>query len=97
MTFIDRGDAGRRLASRLARLRGQVVVAGLARGGVPVAFEVARALDAPLDVIVVRKLGVPYEPGLAVGAIGENGVRVINHDVMRLSGINAAQLDTVEA
>ena len=97
MTFIDRGDAGRRLASRLAQLRGQVVVAGLARGGVPVAFEVARALDAPLDVIVVRKLGVPYEPELAVGAIGENGVRVINDDVMRLSGINAAQLDAVEA
>ncbi|MBW4078742.1 MAG: hypothetical protein HIU84_09610, partial [Acidobacteria bacterium] len=66
MPFIDRSDAGRRLGSALARLRGRVIVVGLARGGVPVAFEVAQALDAPLDVIVVRKLGVPYEPELAL-------------------------------
>lgn len=96
MAFVDRGEAGRRLGNELAHLRGRVVVLGLARGGVPVAFEVARALDAPLDVIVVRKLGVPYEPELAVGAIGEGGVRVINEDVMRLSGTREVDLANVE-
>ena len=74
MRFADRVDAGQRLAERLDRLRGEdVVVLGLPRGGVPVAFEVARALDAPLDVIVVRKLGVPFQPELAMGAVGEGG------------------------
>ena len=64
MFFADRADAGRRLAARLEYMRGeQVVVLGLSRGGVPVALEVARALGAPLDVIVVRKLGVPFQPG----------------------------------
>ena len=77
--FNDRADAGRQLASRMDFLRGQdVVVLGLPRGGVPVAFEVAKALRAPLDVLVVRKLGVPFHPELAFGAIGEGGVRVIN-------------------
>ena len=77
--FADRADAGRRLAAKLGHLRGEpVVVLGLPRGGVPVAFEVARALGAPLDVIVVRKLGVPFQPELGMGAIGEDGVRVIN-------------------
>ena len=77
--FDDRVDAGRQLAERLASLRGQdVVVLGLPRGGIPVAFEVAQALQAPLDVLVVRKLGVPFQPELAFGAIGEGGVRVIN-------------------
>ncbi|WP_258190794.1 phosphoribosyltransferase family protein [Arthrobacter sp. PAMC25284] len=72
--FEDRVDAGRRLGRRVAELRGQdVVVLGLPRGGVPVAYEVAAALDAPLDVIVVRKLGLPYQPELAMGAIGEGG------------------------
>ena len=76
--FEDRVDAGRQLGRRLAELRGQdVVVLGLPRGGVPVAFEVAAALDAPLDVIVVRKLGLPYQPELAMGAIGEGGTRVL--------------------
>ncbi|NUP58911.1 MAG: phosphoribosyltransferase, partial [Pseudarthrobacter sp.] len=70
--FLNRADAGRRLGKRLAGLRGQdVVVLGLPRGGVPVAFEVAKVLDAPLDVIVVRKLGVPFQPEVAMGAIGE--------------------------
>ena len=78
MSFVDRTDAGHRLADRLRHFRGQdVVVLGLPRGGVPVAYEVARALDAPLDIIVVRKLGVPYQRELAMGAIGEGGVRVI--------------------
>ncbi len=98
MTFVDRADAGRRLAARLAHLRGdQVVVLGLPRGGVPVADEVARALGAPLDVIVVRKLGVPFQPELGMGAIGEDGVRIINAEVMRLAGVSASQLDEVEA
>lgn len=97
MPFIDRVDAGRRLAQKLQYLRGEVVVLGLPRGGVPVAYEVAKALDAPLDVIVVRKLGVPYEPELGVGAIGEDGVRVINEQVMRLAGTSASELAEVEA
>ncbi|MGE5760050.1 MAG: phosphoribosyltransferase family protein, partial [Gemmatimonadota bacterium] len=85
MIFLDRVDAGRRLAARLQHLRGQpVVVLGLPRGGVPVAFEVAQALDAPLDVIVVRKLGVPFQPELGMGAIGEGGVTIVNRDVVRI-------------
>jgi len=72
--FDDRADAGHQLAERLESMRGQdIVVLGLPRGGVPVAFEVARALPAPLDVLVVRKLGVPFQPELAFGAIGEAG------------------------
>ena len=78
MSFANRADAGRCLGARLQHLRSEsVVVLGLPRGGVPVAFEVARALNAPLDVIVVRKLGVPYMPELGMGAIGERGVRLI--------------------
>ena len=72
--FEDRPDAGRQLARRLESLRGQdIVVLGLPRGGVPVAFEVAKALQAPLDVLVVRKLGVPFQPELAFGAIARAG------------------------
>ena len=83
VSFHDRSDAGRRLGKRLAGLRGRdVVVLGLPRGGVPVAFEVAAALDAPLDVIVVRKLGLPYQPELAMGAIGEGGARVLEEHVL---------------
>jgi putative phosphoribosyl transferase len=98
MVFVDRVDAGRRLAARLQHLRGEpVVVLGLPRGGVPVAAEVARALGAPLDVIVVRKLGVPFQPELGMGAIGEDGVRIINDEVVRLAGVSPAQIATVEA
>src|SRR6266487_4360717 len=94
---MDRTDAGRHLASSLDRLRGSdVVVLGLPRGGVPVAFEVARALGAPLDVIVVRKLGVPYQPELAMGAIGEGGIRVSNDDVIRRGGITSQEIAAVE-
>jgi len=76
MVFADRADAGRRLAAMLAYLGDEpVVVLGLPRGGVPVAFEVCRALGAPLDVILVRKLGVPFQPELGMGAVGEDGVR----------------------
>jgi putative phosphoribosyl transferase len=98
MTFINRADAGRRLAARLQYLRDdRVVVLGLPRGGVPVADEVARALEAPLDVIVVRKLGVPFQPELGMGAIGEDGVRIINDEVMRLTGVSDREVAEVEA
>ena len=98
MLFTDRTDAGRRLAARLEYLRGKpVVVLGLPRGGVPVALEVARALGAPLDVIVVRKLGVPFQPELAMGAVGEDGVQVINHEVVRMAGVRANELAAVQA
>ncbi|MGO9080985.1 MAG: phosphoribosyltransferase family protein [Streptosporangiaceae bacterium] len=98
MSFADRSDAGRRLAEKLLHLRGQpVVVLGLPRGGVPVAAQVARALEAPLDVIVVRKLGVPFQPELGMGAIGEDGIRVINHEIMQRGGITAGELSAVEA
>ena len=97
MGFIDRVDAGRRLAAALGHLRGEsVVVLGLPRGGVPVAFEVARALGAPLDVIVVRKLGVPFQPELGMGAIGEDGVRIINDEVVRMAGVSETGLAMVE-
>jgi len=97
--FADRADAGRRLAERLEHLRahGDVVVVGLPRGGVPVAAEVAAALGAPLDVIVVRKLGVPYQPELGMGAIGEGGVRVVNDEIVRLTGVGDDELAAVEA
>ncbi|WP_225822117.1 phosphoribosyltransferase family protein [Streptomyces naphthomycinicus] len=97
MHFRNRLDAGRRLGPRLEYLRGQdVVVLGLPRGGVPVAAAVAEALDAPLDVCLVRKLGVPYQPELGMGAIGEDGVRVINDEVLRGTGVSAAALARVE-
>nr|WP_238847232.1 alpha/beta family hydrolase [Nocardia arthritidis] len=77
--FKDRREAGRLLAERLSLPRGEdAVVLGLTRGGVPVAYEIARALGAPLDVLVVRKLGAPHQPELAFGAIGEHAVRVLN-------------------
>jgi putative phosphoribosyl transferase len=95
--FADRTQAGRRLAERLGHHATEdVVVLGLPRGGVPVAAEVAAALGAPLDVIVVRKLGVPFQPELAMGAIGEDGARVLNDEVVRLARISANQLATVE-
>ncbi|MGH7857609.1 MAG: phosphoribosyltransferase [Candidatus Binatia bacterium] len=84
--FRNRADAGRRLAARLAHhaRRDDVVVLGLPRGGVPVAFEVAQALDLPLDVFTVRKLGTPGHEELAMGAIASGGVRVLNDDVIEL-------------
>ena len=98
MMFVDRVDAGRLLGTRLAHLRGEdVVVLGLPRGGVPVAFEVARTLSVPLDVIVVRKLGVPFQPELGMGAIGEDGVRVIDEEIVRLAHVSADELAMVEA
>lgn len=97
MLFTDRADAGHRLAEALQHLRGEEpIVLGLPRGGVPVAFHVARALQAPLDVIVVRKLGVPYQRELGFGAIGEGGVRVISDDIVRRGRLEQADLASVE-
>ena len=95
--FTDRIDAGRRLADAVQHLADQdVVVCGLPRGGVPVGFEVARALRAPLDVVVVRKLGFPGQPELAMGAVGEAGARFIDDATLRMSGLAAPQLDEME-
>lgn len=97
MRFEDRRQAGRLLAAALEHLReSDIVVLGLPRGGVPVAYEVARALEAPLDVVVVCKLGVPFQPELAMGALGEDGVRILNSDVIRGTGVGAAELAFVE-
>ena len=95
--FDDRRDAGCRLAARLEALRGSdVVVLGLPRGGVPVAFEVAQALHAPLDILVVGKLGVPNQPELAFGAIGEGGIRVLNDSVVRQVGLSDVEMAAIE-
>ncbi|AWI28240.1 phosphoribosyltransferase family protein [Streptomyces tirandamycinicus] len=97
MLFTDRVDAGQRLAGALGHLRGaDPVVLGLPRGGVPVAYQVARALGAPLDVIVVRKLGVPYHRELGFGAIGEGGVRVISDDIVRRGHVSEKDVASVE-
>ena len=97
IVFADRVDAGRQLARQLVHLRSRdVVVLGLPRGGVPVAYEVAVGLDAPLDVVVVRKLGVPIQPELAMGAIGEGGVRVLDERLIALAGISEGVLEAVE-
>ncbi|MFF4920134.1 phosphoribosyltransferase family protein [Kitasatospora sp. NPDC001261] len=95
--FADRTEAGRRLAARLGHLTGpDTVIVALPRGGVPVAAEVAAALGAPLDICVIRKLGVPYQPELGMGAIGEDGVRVLNEQVIRFSSVTDGQLAEVE-
>ncbi len=95
--FQDRADAGRQLGLRLMYLRGRdTVILGVPRGGVPVAFEVAAALDAPLDVIIVRKLGVPSEPELAMGAIGEDGTHALERSVLAATGVKQEELRAVE-
>jgi len=95
--FRDRREAGQRLASLLTPYarRDDVVVLALPRGGVPVAFEVARALEAPLDIFLVRKLGAPGHPEFAIGAIAAGGVRVLSHDVIAELGIPRAMIDLV--
>jgi putative phosphoribosyl transferase len=99
MIFKDRADAGRKLATRLKRYadRRDVLVLALPRGGVPVAYEVAKELKAPLDIFVVRKLGVPGYEELAMGAIATGGVRVINKDVVRQLNIPGEVIDAVAA
>jgi putative phosphoribosyl transferase len=97
--FINRTEAGRVLASQLAGYakRADVVVLALPRGGVPVAFEVAQTLDAPLDVFLVRKLGTPGQPELALGAIASGGVRVVNRPLVEYLGISDRAIDNIAA
>jgi predicted phosphoribosyltransferase len=97
--FRDRSEAGRRLAGQLDAYAGRpgVIALGLPRGGVPVALEVARALDAPLDVFLVRKLGVPGHEELAMGAIASGGVRVLNDEVLDALGLPDEVIDAVAA
>ena len=95
--FRDRVEAGRMLAGELKRYAGRddVLVLALPRGGVPVAFEVAKALRAPLDVFLVRKLGVPGEEELAMGAVASGGVRVLNKDVVQWHRIRRSTIESV--
>jgi putative phosphoribosyl transferase len=97
--FRDRQDAGQRLAEALAHYRGRndVLVLALPRGGIPVGYEVAHSLGVPLEVFVVRKLGVPWHEELAMGAIASGGARVLNEDVVRAYGLTKSQLDEVAA
>lgn len=98
MLFRNRTEAGRQLTEKLRHFQHQdVVVLALPRGGVPIGFEVARALHAPLDVFVVRKLGAPGQEELAMGAIASGGVRVLNHDVVQTLAISQQQVDAVSA
>lgn len=95
--FRDRTEAGRLLAARLEQYVGKpdVMVLALPRGGVPVAYEVARALPAPMDVFIVRKLGVPGQEELAMGAVATGGVRVLNDQVVKGLGIPEYMIDAV--
>ena len=102
--FRDRTDAGRQLAELVADRLGsssypvdtaRTVVMGLPRGGVPVAALVAKALGAPLDVLVVRKIGVPWQPELAMGAVGESGAVVLNDGVVSSSGVSPDELESL--
>jgi predicted phosphoribosyltransferase len=94
--LTDRADAGRQLAARLESLRTEdPVVLGLPRGGVAVAFEIAGRLGAPLDVTVVRKLGLPRHREVAMGALAEGGVTVVNHDVLHRAGVSDAEFAAV--
>jgi putative phosphoribosyl transferase len=97
--FLDRMDAGKQLAQRLEQYAGRndVIVLGIPRGGVPVAFEVAQALRAPLDILLVRKLGAPGQKELAMGAIASGGVRILNEEVVRALGISEAELASATA
>ena len=99
LPFADRRQAGELLAARLADWRAgpDLLVLALPRGGVPVAFEIARRLGAELDVLIVRKLGAPGSPELAMGAIASGGIRVLNRDVVDAFGIDADALERVAA
>jgi putative phosphoribosyl transferase len=99
MIFKNRADAGRKLAARLTRYadRGDILVLALPRGGVPVAYEVAKELKAPLDIFLVRKLGVPGHEELAMGAIASGGVRVINEELVNYLGIPDEVIDAIAA
>jgi predicted phosphoribosyltransferase/dienelactone hydrolase len=95
--FLNRADAGRQLASHLSHLvREDPLVLAVPRGGVPVAAQVAEELGLPLDVIIVRKLGLAHQPELAMGAVGEDGVRVLHDDVLRAARVKARELAEAE-
>jgi putative phosphoribosyl transferase len=97
MSFADRAEAGRQLAGQLAGYAGRadVVVLGIPRGGVPVAFEVAEALDAPLDVFMSRKLGVPGQEELAFGAVAGRNVRVLDRELIQELNISSAEIESI--
>jgi putative phosphoribosyl transferase len=97
--FLDRVDAGEKLAQQLMQYVGRddVIVLGIPRGGVPVAFEVAQALHAPLDILLVRKLGTPGQKELAMGAIASGGVRILNEEVVHNLGITEAEIASAVA
>ena len=99
MTFEDRTDAGRIVAQALGAYadRDDVLVLGMPRGGVPVAFEVAQALHAPLDIFICRKLGVPLQEELAFGAIAPGGVRVLDQQIVEAAGLNKREIDEITA
>src|SRR5215210_1984621 len=98
LPFEDRGDAGRRLAERLSRYGDEdPTVFALPRGGVPVGYEISRALGVPLEVFVARKLGAPGQPEFGIGAVAPGGVRILNEDVVRRLGIPEEYLDRVTA
>lgn len=97
MIFENRAQAGRQLAEKLGAYRGRqdVVVLGIPRGGVPVAFEVAMVLKAPLDIFLSRKLGVPWQEELAFGALASGGVQVLDQDLVRELGLSAQEIDRI--
>ncbi|HEU4980431.1 MAG TPA: phosphoribosyltransferase family protein, partial [Solirubrobacterales bacterium] len=96
--FADRRDAGSRLAELLQRFReADPLVLALPRGGVPVGYEVARALDAPLDILLVRKIGAPFQPEYGIGAIAEGGVRFIRTEDIEMTGISEEEIESIVA
>jgi predicted phosphoribosyltransferase len=96
ISFPDRRAAGRQLAARLRELEiDSPVVVALPRGGVPVAYEVAQALDAPLDIALVRKLGAPTQPELGIGALGEDGTVILDGETVAALGVSRAQIEAV--
>lgn len=99
MVFQDREEAGRKLAEQLRAYanRNDVIVLGIPRGGVPVAYEVARALNAPLDIFVSRKLGVPWQEELAFGAVATGGARVLDHEIIEAIGISDEEIEQISA
>lgn len=97
MLFLNRQDAGQQLAEALKHYshNSEAIILGLPRGGIPVAYEVAKALSLPLDVYIVRKLGAPYNPEFAIGAIATNGAKVINEEAIKLLSINQQTLEQI--